>query len=360
MLNGLLLLVGTALAGDVLVPTYTPASMSDFGQSERLTEDTLTALAAREIAFVPPSEIQRRAGGVADGCADLPDCTTIMWRHFDTARLAVVGSVTWDEGLLRMASMVRMTPRRSRSSRTASRSLSCRHSRSGSPTRPPSCSRSFRLAALPASPARSRTSAGAAPAAPAEVVGLAGPTAEEKEQISAEQDDLERRSKGMPKRAWKLYRQSGLDYEDWKDKALVRAGSVVLEFHGGAVFGDVDRSYAVRAAAQQIGDDADSIEQIDTYQYDAFVSGSTFMLGGSIGYVPVWWLETDVFGGFSIGQKSLSTGWELYKEADDGSLVLAYDHPDSTVKRPAARTPRRTNTLRRPRFSAPWSRGCAS
>ena len=101
MLTGLLLLVGTAWAGDVLVPTFTPSTMSDFGPSERLTEATLAALAERDLAFVTPSEIQRRAGEVADGCADVPECNTTMWRHFDTARLAVVGSVTWDEGMLR-------------------------------------------------------------------------------------------------------------------------------------------------------------------------------------------------------------------------------------------------------------------
>lgn len=338
MLSGLLLLLGSAWAGDVLVPTYTPSTMSDFGPSERLTEETLAALAARDVGFVTPSEIQRRAGEVADGCADVPDCTTTMWRHFDTSRLAVVGSVTWDEGMLR--ARVRFhgpddaSPIEVISDRFPEDQIPAFAERVAASAEdllgivPPRGAAGVALAKEPTSPGGGGTDD---PVEPGEdrYEGLEGPTTAEKEQITAEQDELERRSKGMPKRAWKLYRQSGLEYDDWKDKALVRAGSVVIEFHGGAVFGDVDRSYAVRAAAEQLGEDADSIAQIDTYQYESFVTGSTFMLGGSIGYVPVWWLETDVYGGFSLGQKGLSTGWELYKQDDDGSLVLACEHPDS-------------------------------
>jgi len=328
MLSGLLLLVGVASAGDVLVPTFTPTTMSDFQPSERLTEETLAALAARGVAFVPPSEIQRRAGEVADGCADVQDCTTTMWHHFDTARLAVVGSVTWEEGLLharvRLHGPDDASPIEVLSDRITEADLPAFAERVATSAEdllgimPPRGSVGIALAREPESPGGTE----AVEPPPMEPVAV-------KPVITPEQDELERRSRGMPKRAWKLYRQSGLEYEDWRDKALVRAGSVVVEFHGGAVFGDVNRSYAVRAAAEQLGEDADSIAQIDTYQYESFVTGNTFMLGGSIGYVPVWWLETDVYGGFSLGQKGLSTGWELYKQTDDGQLVLACEHPDS-------------------------------
>lgn len=335
MLTGLLLLVGTAWAGDVLVPTFTPSTMSDFGPSERLTEATLAALAERDLAFVTPSEIQRRAGEVADGCADVPECNTTMWRHFDTARLAVVGSVTWDEGMLR--ARVRFhgpddaSPIEVISDRFPEDQLPAFAQRVADSAEdlleivPPRGATGVVVAKEPTS---GGGRGGDDPAEP-DVVRVEAPAEPARPALTAEQDELERRSKGMPKRAWKLYRQSGLEYDDWKDKALVRAGSVVIEFHGGAVFGDVNRSYAVRAAAEQIGEDADSIAQIDTYQYEAFTTGSTFMIGGAIGYVPVWWLETDVYGGFSLGQKGLSTGWELYKTTDDGELVLACDHPDS-------------------------------
>jgi hypothetical protein len=135
------------------------------------------------------------------------------------------------------------------------------------------------------------------------------------EPLSAQQDELERRSLGMPRRAWKQYRGSGLSYEDWADRALVRSGKVVIEFHGGALFGDVDRSYDVRASVDQIGTNGDAkLTQTGTYQHESFVTGSTFMLGGSIGYVPVWWLEADLFGGFSLAEKDLSTGWTQYKD----------------------------------------------
>ena len=58
--------------------------------------------------------------------------------------------------------------------------------------------------------------------------------------ITPEQDELER-GPAACRRAQRCTGR-GLDYADWRDKALVRAGSVVVEFHGGAVFGDVNRS----------------------------------------------------------------------------------------------------------------------
>ena len=64
MLATLLLLAGQAHATDVLVPTITPRSLSDFAPAERLTEEVLNQMADKGIAFVPPSEIQKRAGEV--------------------------------------------------------------------------------------------------------------------------------------------------------------------------------------------------------------------------------------------------------------------------------------------------------
>lgn len=320
-----LLLVGTALAGDVLLPTYTPSTMSDFGPSERLTEETLNALASREVAFVSPSEIQRRAGEVADGCADLPECQETLWRHFGSARLALIGSVTWEEGNLRArvrfhgpddASPIEVVSDTfpeadipifaERVAASADELLKL--------LPPPGGAGGLAVAHEPDSP-----DGGGDPRDPGAAYDVApspretGPVAP----ITPEQDELERRSRGMPRRAWKMYRQSGLSYADWKDRALVRAGSTVIEFHGGAVFGDVDRSYDVRVAANQDGVGADAeIVPVDVYQHETFVQGSTFMLGGSLGYVPVWWLEADLFGGFILGTKDLSTGWELYKDGE--------------------------------------------
>ena len=90
----------SAVAGDVLVPTFTPKTMGDFAPSEQLTADTMSALTAEGIDFVTPVEIQRRAGEVADGCAERTDCTTTLWSHFPGSSLAVVGSVTFNEGML--------------------------------------------------------------------------------------------------------------------------------------------------------------------------------------------------------------------------------------------------------------------
>ena len=79
----LLALLGLAHASDVLVPTFTPSTLSDFRPAERLTEETLQALVDRGVPFVAPSEIQRRAGAVADGLSPFVEDTGDLFNWFE-------------------------------------------------------------------------------------------------------------------------------------------------------------------------------------------------------------------------------------------------------------------------------------
>ena len=100
----------------------------------------------------------------------------------------------------------------------------------------------------------------------------------------------------------------------------MRAGCLIIEVHAGAVFGDVERVYDTRVAFDQIDDGSgeETFEEIGSYQYDAFVRGSAFSAGGSVGFVPLWWLEISVYGGAEIGRRKLTTGWEQYYTVNYG------------------------------------------
>jgi hypothetical protein len=344
MLATLLLLAGQAHATDVLVPTITPRSLSDFAPAERLTEEVLNQMADKGIAFVPPSEIQKRAGEVADGCADLPQCTTILWRHFPQGRLAVVGSVEYEKGTLHAivrfygpddGSPIEMVEERfpeaqipafaariTRMSQEISSLVPTRAPVAVATAREPS-----RAGTSGSSAARPRPNTYDELDQPNRTADLSGPP--------SQNEEFERRTAGLPTRVWDRYRESGLPYEEWKEKALVRAGSLIVELHAGAVFGDVDRTYDTRVSFEQVGSGTDDFEQKGAYQYESFVRGSGFLVGGAVGYAPLWWLEASLFGGVQLGHKKLSIGYEAYEQ---GGVADATRRVDSYTESPPAVT----------------------
>jgi hypothetical protein len=315
----------SAVAGDVLVPTFTPKTMGDFAPSEQLTADTMSALTAEGIDFVTPGEIQRRAGQIADGCAERTDCTSTLWNHFPGSSLAVVGSVTFNEGMLDTrvmfygpddASPLEIVTRKigqadgpgfaAEIAATAKDLLELVPDRDAGV---------LAVAAPPSQGSGSGASSGEGPATDLDEVADTTPPG-----APDAADEEERRNRGLPPALWKRYKASGKSYRDWKDDALVRAGCLIVELHAGAVFGDVERTYDTRVAFDQVDDGSgeENFETIGSYQYDAFVRGSAFSAGASVGFVPLWWLEISVYGGAEIGRRKLSTGWEQYYTAEYG------------------------------------------
>lgn len=334
MLATLLLLAGHAHATDVLVPTITPRSLSDFAPAERLTEEVLNQMADKGIAFVPPSEIQKRAGEVADGCADLPQCTTILWRHFPQGRLAVIGSVEYEKGTLHAVvrfygpddgSPIEMVEERFPEAQIpAFAARITRMSQEISSLVPERAAVGVATAREP-----SRGGGSRAPVegpAPSRYDDLDRPgTGDDTGPLPSQRDEFERRTAGLPTRVWDRYKESGLPYEEWKEKALVRAGSLIVELHAGAVFGDVDRSYDARVAFEQVEGTTDDFDQVGAYQYESFVRGSGFLVGGAVGYTPLWWLEASLFGGVQLGHKKLSIGYEAYENGGVGDSTRLVD-----------------------------------
>jgi hypothetical protein len=302
-----------AHASDVLLPTFTPRTMGDFAPAEQLTADTMAALSAEGLDYVTPTEIQRRAGEIADGCADRTDCTETLWRHFPGSSLAVVGSITWTDGMLDTRIMF-YGPDEASPLEIIARKIP--ESGTGALASELAATAKDLLALVPDRDAGVLAIA----SAPANSAGgEAGDTASESAPGNTPQktpaaDEQERRTRGLPPALWERYKASGKSYKDWKDDALVRAGCIIVEVHAGAVFGDVERVYDTRLALNQVDDGSgeDIFEQVGSYQYDAFVRGSAFSAGGSVGFVPLWWLEISVYGGAEIGRRKLTTGWETY------------------------------------------------
>jgi len=327
----------SAVASDVLIPTFTPKTMGDFAPAEQLTADTMSALTAEGIDFVTPSEIQRRAGVIADGCAERTDCTTTLWEHFPGSSLAVVGSVTFNEGLLDTrvmfygpddASPLEIVSRKIRQSEGPSFAAEIAATAKDLLELVPD--RDAGVLAVAAPPARGGVS-GDTPADPGSYSNLDDSPTNAPPDAAAKADEQLRRNRGLPPALWERYKASGMSYRDWKDDALVRAGCLIVELHAGAVFGDVERTYDSRVAFDQVDDGSgeEIFEEIGTYQYDAFVRGSAFSAGASVGFVPLWWLEISVYGGAEIGRRKLSTGWEQYYTAEYGEDEVVDASSDS-------------------------------
>lgn len=321
------------LGADVLVPTFTPRTMSDFGPSERLTEETLRALADGGVAFVPPSEIQKRAGNVADGCADVPDCTTVLWGHFPSASIAVVGTTEYVEGVLdtrvRFYAAGDPAPVDTMSEKIYERDIPAFAGRVAVTARellelmPPKDAGLVLLASEPTSPP-ARGGVRTRPEPKSNYDNLDEPTTGGARPPGPDEaDEMERKSKGLPPALWKRYKSSGKPYKEWKEDALVRSGSLIIEVFGGAAFGDVKRVYDARVTFDQIDDGQGEpvFEEIGSYQYEAFVKGSAFATGISVGYVPLWWLEVGLSDGVQLGRRSLSTGWTQYYTAEYGDEI---------------------------------------
>ncbi len=329
---------GVAEAGDVLVPTFTPKTMGDFSPAEKLTAETMSALSQEGVDFVTPAEIQRRAGEIADGCADRTDCTETLWRHFPGSSLAVVGSVTWNEGLLDTRVMfygpddaspleivARKVPEKGTAAFAAEVAKTARDLLELVPDRDAGV---LAIAAPPKSGGGGRgADAKGASSDYSDLDQPSGPPAK----ASSKSGDDDRQNRGLPPALWERYKASGLSYREWKDEALVRAGCLIVEVHAGAVFGDVERSYDTRVAIDQVTDGSGeaTFEEIGSYQYDAFVRGSAFSAGVSVGFVPLWWLEVSVYGGAEIGRRRLSTGWEQYYSAESGFDTVVLKTSDS-------------------------------
>lgn len=312
-----------AVASDVLLPTFTPGTLSDFGPAEKMTEEVLEAMNERGLLFVPPSEIAARAGDMSEGCAESRDCVSVLWDRFSPSRLAVIGQISWKEGLLE--ANVRFYGRDDASpievlATTFPESDIGRFADQVA---------FFTEEMLLLVPEREETVvpvaaeprvARAAPQQPAPQ--YAPEPAQDQREATLGQGPSRQSAGMMPKRLWQRYEDSGLTWRRFKERELVRSGSVIVEFHGSALFGSVNRIYDVRVSVLQsalVSDENPSpdFSQHGLYQQEGFSQGTAWAAGASVGYVPLWFLELGLTGGVQVGKKQLTTGWEQYVSPDE-------------------------------------------
>mgnify|MGYP000707355384 CR=1 FL=1 len=72
-----LLIAGAALADDVLVPEFTPASAADFGVSYLIYDSILYDLTDRGVNVVDADRIRDMVGEQGDACIEVTGCPTV-------------------------------------------------------------------------------------------------------------------------------------------------------------------------------------------------------------------------------------------------------------------------------------------
>ena len=329
----LLALAGTASAQDVVLPPYTPRTTSDFGLAEDLTEASWQALSSSDLSYAGPVDIRRRVGAPAEACWDVKECVPLLFERFPEARLASVGSVGWEDGMVQakvrfygfgdpspievvirpvdpsamgefsaeMTALARdllpLLPPREGATDGGNAGAAVVDSSQGSRQDEERQARDDEAARRADEAQRRKEDA----RVPPEVLA-------QEQAAEARRVEAERRRLGLPKCAFQRYQDSGLSYEDWSNDARVRARHGVIEFMGGVAMGDVDRRYDTRVWVEQ--DERGGLGTVDTYQYESFLQGRGFEGTVALGYLPVWWLEIGVSGGIQLTSKQLTTGWE--------------------------------------------------
>ncbi|MDP2313913.1 MAG: hypothetical protein Q8P41_13485 [Pseudomonadota bacterium] len=134
--------------------------------------------------------------------------------------------------------------------------------------------------------------------------------------------DDERRRMGVPVAAYARYEASGESKEDWLRKARVRAGHGFLELYGGYGLGDIDRGYGVRLRIEEEGDTFDTV---GTSTWEGAGTSGAPAFGFALGYAPAWFLDTSVAVSVQYGTKYLDTGWECLEQCDPPASEFVHD-----------------------------------
>ena len=137
----------------------------------------------------------------------------------------------------------------------------------------------------------------------------------------------ERSQMRVPWGDYDRYKASGLDQKAWLDAAQVHAGHVYVEVGGGYAIGDVDRGYGVRVGIN---------DRFENTSVSTWTGAASSASGGGVvgriafGYVPAWFLDTQVAVGIQSGQKHLNVGWYCGAECEPTSDETEYAAVDAT------------------------------
>ncbi|MFT5685094.1 MAG: hypothetical protein ACI8RZ_006041 [Myxococcota bacterium] len=305
----LLLLLSSAHASDVLLPEFTAGSFSDFEAAEQITASIDAQLSARRISVEGPDVILRQAEDLAVGCAEEPGCPEALLDRMP-ARLAVIGRVsTQGDGFVAEVSFY--APDDPSPIEKLSRTISATGFSDFAEEIADTVESLLPL--IPPLP-------GSEPEPP-DPIAVDPIEVDPEEPLEPEVPD-DPRIRALPRQAQAKYLASSMTADDWLVDRRVRVGKLIIEAQGSAVFGDISRRYDTRISVSTGSDGA--LEQGVAYEYENFIQGNGMLAGVSVGYVPIWWLETGLLVGLMVGEKELTTGWEQIENGtlvDEGSVV---------------------------------------
>lgn len=351
---GLLAIVGSAHAADVLFVDATPVTLDDFSVAGLFYGMVSTAAVDEGLSFDDVDAIRTWAGEDADTCWDVDACPANLWDRTN-ARLAVVLSVGQSPAGLDVGvrlhgadeaapfKVIRETVapgQEAAFARTIARAA--RDALPLLPERKPVAvakgpvlviEDEFVVGDQPA-PKPAEPALADEPAQDVRPVDGPGRTgrpdrtrgdepAPTDEAVRARlRSDEDRRRMGVPAGAYARYEASGLSREDWLDKARVRAGRGFLELHGGYGLGDVDRGYGVRLGIEKQGE---AFDTVGTSTWEGAGASGAPTFGFALGYAPAWFLDTSVAVAVQYGKKYLDTGWECAALCDPADEEYFHD-----------------------------------
>ena len=309
-------LLGIASAEDVLVPHITPVQFDDLGVATTMEELLVGSLEGFGLSVVKPIALDDEFPEVSSSCFDVENCSAQLLGR-EHARMALIGSLETTSTGYNI--QMRFYSRTSRSPLDV-QSFSITKDELEATVKRISEDASVMFSLIPA---EEKVAVDVT-----QFVTEKGPTEpniviieqfREKEFV---QPPPTRVILSLPAKFEQEYLDSNMMPDAWVKQRRIRAGNILVELHSGLALGDVNRSYDTRIG---IREDGDSI--FDIYEYETFSPGTGSMLGGAIGYAPLWWMELNLYGGVILAQKDLSTGWE--QQTSDGSIInsdeLDYD-----------------------------------
>jgi hypothetical protein len=325
-----LLIAGAALADDVLVPEFTPASAADFGVSYLIYDSILYDLTDRGVSVVDAERIRGMVGDRGDSCIEVAECPDELFDHFP-AKLAVVGWVEQTpEGLYVKVEL--HDPNNSIPVKTIEDTVA-----GGAEYEFTGAVADTVLELLPlVSPRDMSTTAdpGAVPVyeEPPDLDAVLEDAFDEPyvhEEVKEEPKEerggrlsgsvaADKVMLGVGDRGYNQWRESGMPMDTWARDVRLRSYQLSVEVLGGVGIGNIADSYDVRVAF-----DVNAGEELDTYEAQALDSGVSFQGALAIGFHPRAWVETGLMLGLQRGSKDLSVGWESYNA---GQMVDDYEY----------------------------------
>ena len=301
--------MGLANANDVLVPHISAVELDDFSIATSIEEQLVEGLEDLGLSVVGPRSLDIEYPELSGSCFELEECPgTLLSR--DNATLLLVGSV---ESTATDYNLQFRFYGRTSTSPLDVQTISIPQEELADTIQKISEDASVIFSLIPAEVA-----------APQKEVVIVEKTVEQAEpQVVIIEKTIEptfvqppptKVILSLPDKFEQDYYDSQLMPDEWVRQRRVRAKNVLFELHAGLALGDVARSYDTRVGFLP---DAETI--FDIYEYDTFFPGTGTMVGGAIGYAPLWWMELSLYGGVIIGQKELSTGWQM--QDSDGSIL---------------------------------------